>query len=402
MRLTGVPLQITVVAVALIAIVATVRLAPRVAGGRLADVLARLGLVLGCQLFVVLAVLDLVNASFDFYGSWGDLVGVRARTQNPGVPSARTPAANRSALVTPDPAAPRYRLPAGQGRIDSVVIHGARTLISEPAFVYLPPQYLTPADRTRFPVIVAFTGYPGDAQNLITHLRLPTTVAQEIAAGRMPPAIVVMLRPTVAPPRDTECTDVPHGPQAETFFAQDVPAALASAYRTADRATGWGAMGDSTGGYCAAKLAMRHSDRYAAGVSLAGYYHALQDFTTGDLYGRSRAYRDENDLLWRLRHLPSPPVSLLLTTSRVGEKDYAQTRRFLALARPPMRVASITLPFGGHHFSTWRRELPPALRWLGARLASGTKTGSFTGRPPGPGRSTVPGPGGRSLSAGRR
>ncbi|MFB9835852.1 alpha/beta hydrolase [Actinoallomurus acaciae] len=402
MRLTGVPLQVTVVIVALIAIVATVRLAPRVAGGSPVKVLARLGLVLGCQLCVVLAVLDLVNASFDFYGSWGDLVGVGARTQNLGVPSTHTPAANQSALVTPDPTAPRYRMSAGQGRIDSVVIHGTRTLISEPAFVYLPPQYFAGSNRTRFPVIVAFTGYPGDAQNLITHLGLPKTVAQEIAAGRMPPAIVVMLRSTVAPPRDTECTDVPHGPQAETFFAQDVPTALASAYRTTTRAAGWGAMGDSTGGYCAAKLAMRHSDRYSVGVSLAGYYHALQDFTTGELYGHSKAYRDENDLLWRLRHLPPPPVSILLTTSRVGEKDYAQTRRFLALARPPMRVASITLPFGGHHFSTWRRELPPALQWLGARLAGGTPTGSFTGRPAGPGTSAVSGPGGRSLSVAKR
>ncbi|GLY75707.1 alpha/beta hydrolase [Actinoallomurus iriomotensis] len=402
MRLTGVPLQITVVVVALAAIVATVRLAPRVSGGRAMDVLARLGLILGCQLCVVLAVLDVANASFDFYGSWGDLVGVRAKTRNLAVPPANASAANRSALVTPDPTAPRYRLPAGQGRIDSVVIHGTRTLINERAFVYLPQQYFAASDRTRFPVLVAFTGYPGDAQNLITHLGLPRTVAQEVAAGRMPPTIVVMLRSTVAPPRDTECTDIPHGPQAETFFAQDVPVALASAYRTADRAAGWGAMGDSTGGYCAAKLVMRNSDRYSAGISLAGYYHALQDFTTGDLYGRSKAYRDENDLLWRLRHLPSPPVSILLTTSRVGEKDYAQTRRFLALTRPPMRVASITLPFGGHHFSTWRRELPPALQWLGARLAGGTPTGSFTGRPTGPGTSGAPGPGGRSLSVGRR
>jgi S-formylglutathione hydrolase FrmB len=379
MSLTGVPVQITVVVVALIAIAATVRLAPRVAGGRVVDVPARLGLVLGCQLCVIVAVLDLVNASFDFYGSWGDLVGVAGGTTKTGAPSTHAPDATNaghSALVTPDTAAPRYRLPAGQGGIEPVVIHGARTRISEHAFVYLPPEYFAPHDETRFPVVVALTGYPGDAQNLITHLHLPTTVAQEIAARQMPPTIVVMLRSTVAPPRDTECTDVPHGPQAETFFAEDVPAALASAYRTSDRPTGWGAMGDSTGGYCAAKLVMRHSDRYAAGISLAGYYHALQDFTTGDLYGRSKAYRDENDLLWRLRHLPPPPVSLLLTTSRVGEKDYAQTRRFLALARPPMRVASITLPFGGHHFSTWRRELPPALRWLGARLSAGEPAGA--------------------------
>jgi S-formylglutathione hydrolase FrmB len=377
-RLTGTPLLVMLVIVAVTVVAAAIWFAPRVAGRRPTHVLARLGIVAGCQLFLVVAVLALVNATFDFYGSWGDLVGLHAGQSGPGEPMAAGAggfgtSTSRTAPVTTDPSAPRYRLPAGQGRIDSVVIHGVRTAISEPAFVYLPPQYFAPAYRARrFPVTVAFTGYPGNAENLITHLRLPQTVAQEIAAGRMPPTIVVMVRPSVAPPRDTECTDIPHGPQAETFFAEDVPAALAAVYRTADHASGWSALGDSTGGYCAVKLAMRHSDRYSAAVSLAGYYHALQDFTTGDLYGHSKAYRDECDLIWRLRHLPPPPANLLLTTSRTGEKDYRQTREFLALARPPAHVASITLPFGGHNFTTWKRELPPALRWLGAHLKPGT------------------------------
>ena len=375
--LTGVPLQVILVIVAMTAIAVAIWFAPRLARRGPVHTLARLGLVIGCQFCLVLAALDLVNASFDFYASWGDLVGASAGVSDQGAPSAAgrggpSAMAPRTAPVTPDPDAPKYRLPAGQGRIDSVVIHGVRTAISEPSFAYLPPQYFARGNETRrFPVTVAFTGYPGNAENLITHLRLPQTVAREIAARQMPPTIVVMLRPTVAPPRDTECTDIPHGPQAETFFAEDVPAALAAVYRTADHASGWSALGDSTGGYCAVKLAMRHSDRYSAAVSLAGYYHALQDFTTGNLYGHSKAYREECDLLWRLRHLPPPPTNLLLTTSRVGEKDYGQTREFLALAHAPTHVASITLPFGGHHFSTWQRELPPALRWLGAHLKPG-------------------------------
>jgi hypothetical protein len=375
MSLTGMPMRITAVVVVVVAVAVAVRLAPRVAGGRVSHVLARVGLVLGCQLCVIVAVLILVNASFDFYGSWGDLLGMPGSGSDTAGGAATAGPGDRSAPgrwlrpVTPDATAPRYRLPAGQGRIDDIVIHGVRTHISTSAFVYLPPQYFLRQYRTRrFPVTVALTGYPGDAQNLITHLKLPQTAAREIAARRMPPMIFIMLRPTVAPPRDTECTDVPHGPQAETFFAEDVPAAIISAYRTSDRASGWSAMGDSTGGYCAVKLAMRHSDRYSAAVSLAGTYHAIKDFTTKDLYAGSKPYRAENDLLWRLRHRPPPPVNLLLTTTRSGERDYAQTRLFLSLVRPPTHVASMTLPVGGHHFSTWRRELPLALRWLGAHL----------------------------------
>ena len=47
--------------------------------------------------------------------------------------------------------------------------------------------------------------------------------------------------------------------QAETFFAQDIPTAASEAYRVAAQPSGWALMGDSTGGYCAAKLAILQS-----------------------------------------------------------------------------------------------------------------------------------------------
>ncbi|CAM5397307.1 esterase [Streptomyces badius] len=53
-------------------------------------------------------------------------------------------------------------------------------------------------------------------------------------AGKARPMILVMLRPTVAPPRDTECVDVPGGPQTETFFAEDLPEAVTGTYRAGE------------------------------------------------------------------------------------------------------------------------------------------------------------------------
>ena len=41
--------------------------------------------------------------------------------------------------------------------------------------------------------------------------------------------MLVMVRPTVAAPRDTECTDVPAGPQALAFFAPKVAVMVALA-----------------------------------------------------------------------------------------------------------------------------------------------------------------------------
>jgi S-formylglutathione hydrolase FrmB len=185
------------------------------------------------------------------------------------------------------------------------------------------------------------------------------------AAGEMEPMVLVMMRPTVAPPRDTECMDIPHGPRVETFFARDLPVQLAARYRL-PRHGGWGVIGDSTGGYCALKLSMRDPHVYPAAVSLSGYYKAPIDPTTGDLFGGSKKLEQENDLYWRLRNLPHPPVDLLVTSSRQGELNYGATLSFIKMARDaaPLRISSIILPSGGHNFNTWLREIPPALKWL--------------------------------------
>jgi pimeloyl-ACP methyl ester carboxylesterase len=348
---------------------AAVGLWPRLSGQRARTVLARAGALAGVQAITLITLAAMMNAYFEFYGSWGDLfgqatatpriishAGVRgARTERPGVvQTVRTPLAG---------GAPKA------GEIRTLHIHGAYTGISTTAYAYLPPQYFQkPYAHARFPVIVQLTGYPGDAHNLVSRMKAPEIARGLLAHRRMRPAIIVMMRPTVVPPRDTECADVPGGPQVSTFFAQDLPTALTATYRIPARRSAWGLIGDSTGGYCALKLAMTHPDRFGAAVALSGYYGALRDFTTGDLYGGSKIVREENDLVWRLRHTVQPPISVLVTSSRSGERNLASTRRFMRLVHAPMKVASIILPRGGHNFTTWRRELPSALTWLSARL----------------------------------
>lgn len=183
--------------------------------------------------------------------------------------------------------------------------------------------------------------------------------------------ILVMLRPTVAPPRDTECVDVPVGPQAETFFAKDLPEAVTAHYRVGRKPGSWGIVGDSTGGYCALKLAMHHPDAYAAGAGLSPYYKAPVDPATGDLFRGRADLRNRADLWWCLKHLPAPDTSLLVTSSKVGEADYRSTLTFIAQvqAKKLTRISSIILDSGGHNFNTWRREIPGTLQWMSGRLS---------------------------------
>jgi S-formylglutathione hydrolase FrmB len=365
-------MQLLFVMLAIASLAATVWLWPRLSRRAWTAVAARVGVLVVDQVVTLAAIGLVMNAYFGFYSSWGDLFGTDDAAAPPitmvnGVATGQTAAirvlGSKPVLLT------KPKVGASGGRIEQVVIKGAQSGISSPAYVYLPPQYFDKKYATRrFPVILALTGYPGDALNLITRLNLPTLAGQAIAAHQIAPTVMVLMRPTVLPPRDTECQDVPGGPQVETFFTMDLRRAMEAGYRVGTEAANWGVLGSSTGGYCALKMSIRHPETFSAAVSLSGYYHALVDMTTGDLFGGSKDLQDGNDLMWRLAHLPNPPISVLVTTSRHGEADYAATQQFLAAVKPPMQAASLILPSGGHNFATWERELPQALPWLAQQL----------------------------------
>ncbi|MEV0963955.1 MULTISPECIES: esterase family protein [unclassified Streptomyces] len=348
---------------------ATIWLWPRLSRRCPRAVAGRVGLLLATQ-FALFAALGLAaNKSFLFYGSWADLLG---REQEMGVVVDHA-ASSRTVKVVgkQKPDVPGGSRPETGGQIQQVVIVGERSGIESPAYVYLPPEYFQPAHAGEvFPVTVVLTGYPGTAENLLTGLAYPRTAFMQAREGRMRPMILVMLRPTVAPPRDTECVDVPDGPQTETFFAEDLPAAVSATYRVGSGPRHWGIMGNSTGGYCALKIALHHPERFAAGAGLSAHYRAAEDPTTGDLFHGDQAERNRANLLWSLDHLPQGASSFLVTTSRQGEGNLERTREFIRKVKAPARVSSITLESGGHNFNTWRREIPPALAWMSGRLGS--------------------------------
>jgi enterochelin esterase-like enzyme len=375
---TGVLILATVLTVALV--LATLWIWPRLAARRWPMVPARLGTILVTQVALVCTLGLLANDYFSFYSSWSDLLGTGSKgpvtvaaAAAPGGATRHHAAAGVQVLgaVTAGGAGIGTRDPAQVGRLDHVRIPGAVTGLTTDGYVYLPPQYFQPkfaADR--FPVVVATTGFPGDAKNLITKLQYPSIELQLIQQGKLKPLVQVLMRPSPSMPRDSECEDIPGGPQAETYFTADVPLDIEASYRVQAGGRGWGMIGDSTGGYCALKLAMRNPASYSTAAALSGYFKAAQDITTGDLFGGSALRRDEADLNWRLVHLPAPPVSLMLASSKEDGASYAQARAFAALVSPPTTVAQATVDTGGHNFTTWVRLLPAALTWLSDHLSA--------------------------------
>ncbi|WP_067813631.1 alpha/beta hydrolase [Actinomadura kijaniata] len=343
---------------------------------------ARLGVLVGTQVVVLLTLLTAVNKHYLFYDSWQGLMGAAGgdarQKQQTGRHNAVAAgnlgngrvAASRADLKPRTDLNPAKGKPEKVGRVDYMTIQGVRTGIESEAYVYLPPQYFQPGyAQKRLPVALYIAGYP--AANRLTWIQnghIPEEVLNLGKAGKVKPMIHVMMRPTVHEGWDTECADVPGGPKVETFFAQDVPEAVMGAYRTARDRQGWGVAGYSAGGYCAVKLAMLHSDRFVAGATLGGHFRAILDTTTRQLYDRSRELRQRNNLIWRLENLPQPPVSIMVGSALVGEKTYKDAQKFMAAARPPLRVDKVLLPTGGHNFKTFRKYIPPTLEWMSDHL----------------------------------
>ena len=251
MGLTSRAFTIFCVVAAIVAPAATMLLWARLKGPAVLRGIQRFGLIVVCQLLAVALVGTVVNNSFYFYSSWGDLLGtshVGALSSHDILPARRRAEAKIIAAVR------RAHPSPGHGLVLSQTIHPAGSGLNAPVLVYLPPQYFQPRyAHTRFPVTLIMPGYPGNPKMYVTRLNIPKIMTDEVKAGRARPFIAVIVKETILPPRDTECANVVHGPAVETFLASDIRSQLSRTLRTRTDRLGWAMMGDSTGGFCAVK-----------------------------------------------------------------------------------------------------------------------------------------------------
>lgn len=297
---------------------------------------------------------DVVNRDYGFYTSFGDLLGSSPLPHDRPVPA------------------------RDRGTVERVRLDGGNSGIHRDGLVYLPAAYSRPdaADR-HFPVVELFHGFPGQPDNWTRHLGIAHVLDLEISSGRLPPVIAVM--PTISDHgRDSECVDAVRGRANETYLAVDVPTAVAARFRVADGPGTWAAMGYSTGGFCAVDLALHHPGRYAAAVSLDGYFTPQVDSNTGDLYRGRQDVRDNNSPQWLLAHGASR-VPLYLMASR-GDPEGLRAINHLRRAAPADYPFTLRTDLkGGHNFNPWHRAGPAALDWIGSHLGTAPPTSRPTG-----------------------
>jgi hypothetical protein len=242
---------------------------------------SHLAAVLLCEVFAASALFLWVNDQYGFYTSWSDLIG--APTKGVTIRS--------NGLVPP-----------GAGRVEILTVKGrTQTDPVRQTLVWLPPQYDQAAYRTaRFPVVMVLPGQPSTPEAMLRQYDFARTAVAEISAGRIKPFVAVLPPLMTNPPRDTECTNIVGGPQAQTWLTSTIHTAVQNSLRTAPAP--WSVMGWSTGAFCSAKLVLTHPHEYQAAVAFGGYFSVLTDKTTGDLFHGSTAARQANSPIWLYQH----------------------------------------------------------------------------------------------------
>ena len=381
-------LQLTTIVLAVLAALATWLLWNRMRGPRAVRVLQRAALLVLGELMAATAILVWVNiANGGLVVSWQDLLGdqstrggVFAGQQGAVALDPRPAAVSRAAAL-----GSAAGTAAGAGSVrasfhhagdgfDETTFKGPVSGISSQVYVWTPPQY-DAQPHTYFPVLELLHGVVGSPDGWIGPMNVVAHLEAAESSGQVFPYILVVpevtpVRGHTSPWNNEECSDVPGDADVDAWLTRDVRAMVVDDFRAESAADGWGLMGYSTGGFCAAKLVLQHPDRYKAAVSLSGYYQPDSLELSAD-----EALDHADSPLWLIGHTRTPPVSLLMTASGQDRVDPAgETGQMIAAAKAnPLSAATEVQSFvaprgGGHNQSAWEKMLPTAFSWLSQRL----------------------------------
>lgn len=331
--------------------------------GQLARGASRAAQVVVLNLVVVALCGAALNDQYLFYSSWGDLLGSRSGSvqlhhggSNHDVVAARVTGLGFTGIASPATLPP---LPNPGVRLQSYTVDDRRIGVNGQVLVYLPAGY-GPRSAKEYPVIIGLHGFPSSPKRFAS-LPFDPTIDTLTTKRTMAPTIVVIPRIDTPADLDTECVDGTQGqPQIDTWLSHDLPAWTAQHFHVQRKRTSWALVGYSYGAWCAASVGMRHSDVFAAIITMEGYFRP--DFTLGydPLTGRTlRGY----DLVTIAGKHP-PPIAMWVLTSREDGLSYPTTSKFLSVARRPLTVTAVVLKHGGHRDSVWEPYVPESLTWL--------------------------------------
>ena len=299
-----------------------------------------------------------INRSGEFYSSWSDLFGAQGQYQK----IALSPTDLAQISVEEIHSAKKTN---GGSLIFRKVIKGAASGIANVVYVVASPKVAKSLESSAhsignsYQVVELFPGTPGVPQTWIGTLDGITTMEDLENNGKIPPTIAVIPAINVQPGHDTECLDFAFGAHVETWVTQDMKTFMQTFMGIDNRL--WSSFGYSTGGWCAAEVAVLHQDQYSEGVSLAGYFKPL--LSVG-LSKREKSYLNSKyDLISHLKHGPRN-TKLMIIASLKDRFANSAAQKFMQSANALIPIKYIPIPSGGHNIKVWKPFIASGFLWI--------------------------------------
>jgi enterochelin esterase-like enzyme len=291
-----------------------------------------------------------VNYYYGYYTTWGQLWADfhGGNTGNLGTIAA----SNTSATVQ-------------SGRIGWVDLPGKLSGYDRRGLIYLPPQYgEAKYAKTRFPVVELFHGTPGNPATWITEMHISQVMNSLIAKHEIGPMVLVM--PSInGSGRDfQDCVNAPDV-NDETYLLKDVRTDVLAHYRVSGDPYEWSVAGYSSGGYCAANLALRHPTSFGAAAVINGYFRAV-DGPAASVLNHSSTLETANSPLYiaeKLTANTSPVPAFWIAAGTNDKTDYPVANMFANALNRFQQVPFIKFN-AGDTANAWTAALPVALTWL--------------------------------------
>ena len=319
----------------------------------------RISAIVIIQIFTVSSVAIGFNRSGEYYVSWSDLLGIQDQYSKialaPAAVSRMTPADIRSAKST-----------RGGSLIFHKIIRGGVSGIANQVFVVMPSnlakEFINSNSgnvRTDYQVVELFSGYPGYPATWIKGLGFVQELEKLEKANKIKPTIAIVPAINVIAGQDTECLNFPGGPQVESWLTTDMQS-FAKSFIGIDFRK-WGTFGYSTGGWCAAEIAVQNQDTYTGAVSLAGYFSPI--FARGVTHQQQVFLRGEYDLVNKIQS-GAINTRLFAIASTKDRFSFWSTQNFIRAVRPAINITYDEIKNGGHNLGAWKPYLSPGFIWL--------------------------------------
>jgi hypothetical protein len=300
----------------------------------------------------------MVNYYYGYYTTWGQMwADFHGGSGNLGVIS------TTSETATSTPA-------LASGRIGWVSLPGKLSGYTRRGLLYLPPQYSQARyKKVRFPVVELFHGTPGSPVSWDTVLKISQLADSLISRHLMGPMVLVMPAINGAGHDYQDCVNSPVL-KDDTYLTNDVRSDMLARYRVSSDPYQWGVTGYSSGGFCAANLALRHPTSFGAAAVIEGYYLAA-DGPAASALKHSQPLEAANSPLYLAERLTadSGPVPAFWVASGTHTRaDYEPASMFTAALDQVEQVPFYKLD-AADTANAWAAAVPEALTWLWRQLA---------------------------------